>query len=66
MRRSIKPVRSSLLNIRINEEERRLFERRARTLGLSLSSWARSALRQQVSIEVARETMHQGRVARGP
>lgn len=43
-----KVLRSSLLNIRLSTEERRMFEAQSRTLGLSLSSWARMILRREV------------------
>jgi hypothetical protein len=46
---TIKTLRSSLLNVRLNDEERKLFERRAQELGLSLSAWARMILRNEVA-----------------
>jgi predicted HicB family RNase H-like nuclease len=41
--------RSELLNVRLNPEERRLFAQRAALLGISLSSWARMVLRNEVT-----------------
>lgn len=57
MRKRRKPVpatkRSELLNVRLNPEERRLFARRAAELGISLSSWARMVLRNEVASDGA-------------
>lgn len=43
-----KTPRASLLNVRLSNEERKLFEERSTKLGLSLSSWARMVLRREI------------------
>lgn len=45
-----KTPRDALLNVRLSDEERRLFEQRSNKLGLSLSSWARMVLRREVGV----------------